>query len=119
MVGGPENQRAGLVSVRLVIVRLMMIDTVLDEAHDQRKTSARRYSSQSLHDGIIRGADLVQAAIGRYHGHGKLLQEIAAQTAPDRTGGGVPEKSETVLPGRRRRKMRAKNARDNLNNEIG
>src|ERR1700693_3434098 len=97
----------------------MMLNAVLDEAHDQHQAAARGYSSKALQHGIIGGGELVQTAVGRHHGYSKLLQEIATQGASDRADQGVTDKPEAVLPGGRRRKMRAKNAGDDLNNEVG
>src|SRR6202021_2059022 len=96
----------------------MLLPGVLDEAYDQHQASAGNHSGKSLHDEIIRAGDVVQAAVRRHHGVGKPLQEIAAQTTPDRADKGVTDKSKTMLLGCRRRKMRADNAGNDLNNKV-
>src|ERR1700723_1528205 len=97
----------------------MLFNAVFDKTHDQHQASARREPGEALQDGIVGGVDLIQAAAGRYHGHRKLLQEVTAQRTPDETSEGVTEKSEAMLLGGARDKMRAQHTGDNLNDEIG
>lgn len=95
-----------------------MISAVLDETYDQHQASARRYAGEALQNRIVDGANLVQAAATRDQRDGKRLQEVAAEGTADGADQGVTQKSEAVLPGGRRREMRAENACKNLNNKI-
>jgi len=69
----------------------VLLDAVLDKTHDQHQAAAGREPGEALQDGIVGGADLIQAAARRHHGHRKFLQEVAAQGAGDRADDGVTE----------------------------
>lgn len=103
----------------LVVLGSAVIDAVLDKTYHQHQASARRYAGEALQDRIVDGANLIQAATGSDQGDRERLQEIAAEGAPDCTGEGMTQKSEAMLTRGGCRKMRADNARKNLNNEIG
>jgi hypothetical protein len=96
-----------------------MINAVLDETYRQHQASARRDAGESLQDRVVDSANLIQATVTRDQGDGERLQEIAAESAADGADQGVTEKSEAMFVRGGCREMRAENAGNNLNDEIG
>jgi hypothetical protein len=99
----------------VAVLGAAMIHAVLDKTYRQHQASARRYAGETLQNRIVDGANLVEAAVRRDQVDRERLQEIAA----DGAGEGMTDESKTMLARGGCRKMRADNARKNLNNKIG
>lgn len=103
----------------VAVLGAAMIHAVLDKTYRQHQASARRYAGEALQNRIVDGANLAEAAVRRDQVDRERLQEITAEGAADGAGEGMTDKSETMLARGGCRKMRADNARKNLNNKIG
>jgi hypothetical protein len=103
----------------VAVLGAAMIHAVLDKTYRQHQASARRYAGEALQNRVVDRANLVEAAAGRDQRDRERLQEIAAEGAADGASEGMADKSKAMLARGGCRKMRADNARKNLNNKIG